>query len=101
LKFKDERFRVIFFSVLRDTLVCENIDIGTKIAFGGQVRYKVVTEDGKLIDKSGTMSGGGRPKKGGMASNFKTEFSQEDINKFIDEKFKIMERKKQIQQAKF
>jgi len=56
-----------FYFSLKDTLVCSNIDTGTKIAFSTRERYRVVTLDGFLIEKSGTMSGGGRKKKGGMS----------------------------------
>lgn len=56
-----------FYFAIKDTLVCESIDVATKIAYGSQ-RHRVVTEKGELIEKSGTMSGGGKPRTGGMSN---------------------------------
>lgn len=44
---------------MRDTLVANNLEQGTRIAYGRQ-RYRVVTLEGGVIETSGTMSGGGR-----------------------------------------
>ncbi len=67
-----------FYFALRDTLVCDNIETATKIAYGAQ-RFKVVTKDGKLIDITGTMSGGGRVKQGLMQTNLRAEIGPEDM----------------------
>lgn len=69
----------IFYSVLRDTLVCDNIEIATEIAFKGKYRKRVATIDGKLIEITGLMSGGGLAKnlKSRMSSKFKNELSKE------------------------
>ena len=56
--------RVAFYSTLRDTLVCEDKKLASKIALDGQVRHRVVTTDGVVINTSGTMEGGGRPLSG-------------------------------------
>ena len=66
INFKDENYKVAFYYALRDTLVCKDIDTATSIGYGA-VRYRVVTLRGELIDLSGTMSGGGKPKRGGKA----------------------------------
>ena len=71
--------------MLRDTLVTDNIDMANEIAFG-QVRRRVVTRDGKLIEPNGVMSGGPKPRKGGMSSKFKSELSNEEILHFNKEK---------------
>ena len=60
-------YKIAFYFALKDTLVCPNIDTGTEIAFSTRKLFRVVTLDGYLIEKSGTMSGGGRKKKGGMS----------------------------------
>lgn len=39
--------------------MAENLEQATRIAFSPQRRWRVVTLDGKLVDTSGTMSGGG------------------------------------------
>ena len=63
---------------MKDTLVTEHIDTATRIAYG-QVRHRVVTLGGELIEKSGTMSGGGKPRKGGMGNTIVHEYSEEQI----------------------
>jgi TolA-binding protein len=56
--------------VLQNTLVAKDLAQANRIAFGKR-RWRVVTLDGKLIDTSGTMSGGGnRVAKGAMSSRF-------------------------------
>ncbi|KAK5646128.1 hypothetical protein RI129_004592 [Pyrocoelia pectoralis] len=55
----DERIRPAFYYALRDTLVANDLDQATRIAYGRQ-RYRVVTLSGQLIETTGTMSGGGR-----------------------------------------
>lgn len=52
IKFKNEEYKTAFYFALRDTLVCQDIDTATKIAYGQQ-RFRVVTLDGKLIELSG------------------------------------------------
>jgi structural maintenance of chromosome 4 len=69
INIRDVKFMDAFYFALRDTLVCETLDIGSKIAYG-QTRYRVVTLKGEMIEKTGTMSGGGRPRKGGMSTFF-------------------------------
>ena len=63
-----EEYKVAFFSQLRDTLVCDDLDIATKIAYG-QFRHRVITLDGNLIETTGIMSGGGKVRKGGMQTS--------------------------------
>eukprot|EP01094_Clydonella_sp_ATCC50884_P020685 TRINITY_DN4347_c0_g2_i1.p1 TRINITY_DN4347_c0_g2~~TRINITY_DN4347_c0_g2_i1.p1 ORF type:complete len:1334 (+),score=421.86 TRINITY_DN4347_c0_g2_i1:39-4004(+) len=63
-----EDIRPAFYFALRDTVVAANIDDATAIAYSGK-NLRVVTQDGAVIDQSGTMSGGGnRVQKGGMRS---------------------------------
>lgn len=50
---------VAFYYALQDTLVADNLEQATRIAYGAQ-RFRVVTLKGELIELSGTMSGGGR-----------------------------------------
>ena len=57
-----EEYFDAFWHALKDTLVCEQgMAEANSIAFGKKKRYRVVTLDGKLIDLSGTISGGGAP----------------------------------------
>ena len=67
---KDQKLAPAFYQVLQNTLVAKDLTQANRIAFGGQggKRWRVVTLDGKLIDTSGTMSGGGnRVARGAMS----------------------------------
>jgi structural maintenance of chromosome 4 len=74
---KKEEYRVAFFKVFGQTLVCENIDIAKHIKFSLSNIFilildrnvRLVTLDGKQIEASGVMSGGGQPRKGGMLTS--------------------------------
>lgn len=55
----DDRVKTAFYFALRDTLVANDLDQASRIAYG-RVRHRVVTLKGELIEPSGTMSGGGR-----------------------------------------
>lgn len=79
IQFKDNNLRIAFYYALRDTLVCRDIDTATGIAYGA-VRHRVVTLKGELIDTSGTMSGGGKPKKGAMGSRLNQETGEDLIS---------------------
>ena len=67
---KEPRFAPLFFHLLNNTLVANDLDQGNRLAFGsGNRRWRVVTLDGQLIETSGAMSGGGgRPQRGRMSS---------------------------------
>lgn len=74
---KHEKFLPAFYSALRDTLAADNLKLANQAAYGSQRRYRVVTLDGKLIDTSGTLSGGGNyVHKGGM----KTKSNSSSMN---------------------
>jgi structural maintenance of chromosome 4 len=93
VKSKDPKYLPAFYSVLKDTLVANNMNQANQIAYGKQ-RWRVVTLDGKLIDKSGTMTGGGtRVAKGAMSSKFADEgVSPEKLAK-LEEDLKDKENK--------
>lgn len=65
---KEDKFRAAFYHALQDTLVATDLAQANRIAYGAR-RWRVVTLDGELIDKSGTMSGGGNSKKKGLMSS--------------------------------
>lgn len=74
---KEARFAPAFYHQLGDTLVARDLVQANRIAYGAK-RWRVVTEDGQLIDKSGTMSGGGtRVFRGAMSSKLSTDVSPE------------------------
>lgn len=76
IKCNDIKYAEAFYFGVRDTLVCEDLDQAQKIAYG-QRRFRVVSLKGDMIETSGTMSGGGKPKKGGMSSQIIQEFNEE------------------------
>lgn len=59
IQVSDEKFRVAFYHALRDTLVSKELSEATKVAYGKDRRWRVVTLKGEIIDTSGTMVGGG------------------------------------------
>jgi structural maintenance of chromosome 4 len=61
IRVSDPSVRTAFYHVLGDTLVATDMEQAPKVAYGA-VRYRVVTLNGELIEKVGTMSGGGRNK---------------------------------------
>jgi structural maintenance of chromosome 4 len=81
IKAKDEKFRPAFYHSLQNTLVARDLAQANRIAYGAK-RWRVVTLDGQLIDKSGTMSGGGNTvKKGLMSSKLVADISKEQVAK--------------------
>ncbi|KAI9052431.1 hypothetical protein LZ554_003777 [Drepanopeziza brunnea f. sp. 'monogermtubi'] len=81
IKAKDDKFLPAFYHSLQNTLVAKDLDQANRIAYGAK-RWRVVTLDGQLIDKSGTMSGGGNTvKKGLMSSKLVADTSKEQVAK--------------------
>ncbi|WIA08081.1 hypothetical protein OEZ85_007544 [Tetradesmus obliquus] len=63
----DPKLRLAFWYALRHTLVADNLDQASRIAYGTRDKRfsRVVTMAGQLIAESGTMSGGGGKLRGG------------------------------------
>lgn len=79
IKAKDEKFRPAFYHSLQNTLVAQDLTQANRIAYGAR-RWRVVTLNGQLIDKSGTMSGGGNTvKKGLMSSKLIADTSKDQV----------------------
>jgi structural maintenance of chromosome 4 len=81
IKVRDEKFRTAFYFALRDTVVAQDIDQATRIAYTPP-RYRVVTLQGQVIELAGAMSGGGNQvARGGMSSTLSSEpISKEELN---------------------
>lgn len=98
---REEKFVPAFYSVLRDTLVSRDLAQANRVAYGKK-RFRVVTLDGKLIDISGTMSGGGNHVVRGLmkVSQNKNEnfeiYSPEDVAQL---EHSLTEREKNFQIA--
>jgi structural maintenance of chromosome 4 len=89
---KDEKFSPAFYSVLQDTLVADNMRQANNIAYGHK-RWRVVTLDGKLIEKSGAMTGGGnRQLRGAMSSMFKDDGVSAEVVADLERERDILER---------
>lgn len=54
IRVEDERVLPAFYYGLRNTLVANDLDQATRIAFGQQ-RFRVVTLDGQLIELAGEL----------------------------------------------
>ena len=54
IRVKDECFRPVFYFALRDTLVADDLEQATRIAYG-RTRHRVVTLAGQLIETSGIL----------------------------------------------
>ena len=81
IKYKNQRLAAAFYFALRDTLVAPDLKTASGVAYGN-TRHRVVTINGELIEVSGTMSGGGKPKRGGMSNKDSgEEYSQDYINR--------------------
>ncbi|XP_033759958.1 structural maintenance of chromosomes protein 4-like isoform X2 [Pecten maximus] len=80
VKTKDDSYLPAFYFALRDTLVANDLEQATRIAYG-KTRYRVVTLQGQLIDQSGTMSGGGKSVcKGRMGSAVVADVDPKELN---------------------
>jgi structural maintenance of chromosome 4 len=86
VKAKHDKFRPAFYNVLQNTVVANDLEHANRIAYGAK-RWRVVTVDGQLIDKSGTMSGGGTAKaKGKMSSKLVAETTKQQVEKLEAER---------------
>lgn len=98
VKPKHDKFRSAFYSVLQNTLVAHDLKQANRIAYGAK-RWRVVTLDGQLIDKSGTMSGGGtRVAKGGMSSKLAADVSKDQVAKLEADRDALEQNYAELQQ---
>lgn len=97
----DEAFRKCFYYALRDTLVTDSMDDAKKIAFG-KVRRRIVTLDGKLIEKSGLMSSSDKGEIGlGKAQRYEKEILQlESAVKEMEEHQRVLRRRREELESK-
>ncbi|KAG5365215.1 Structural maintenance of chromosomes protein 4 [Yarrowia sp. C11] len=61
----EPQFIPVFYAAMGETLVAKDLDQANRIAYSGG-RYRVVTLQGQLIARSGTMAGGGHVKRVGL-----------------------------------
>ncbi|KAG9294199.1 hypothetical protein G9A89_021558 [Geosiphon pyriformis] len=97
---KDKKFAQAFFNALRNTLVAHNLGQANRLAFGRQ-RWRVVTLDGKLIDTSGTMTGGGtKIMRGAMSSKFVPDVTSTSVEALLREQNRCEEKWKKLQEER-
>ncbi|KAF3827267.1 hypothetical protein GH733_002753, partial [Mirounga leonina] len=100
VKVKDEKIRQAFYFALRDTLVADNLDQATRVAYQKDRRWRVVTLQGQIIEQSGTMTGGGsKVMKGRMGSSV-VEISEEEVNRMESQLERDSQKSVQIQEQK-
>lgn len=101
VKVKDEKLKLAFFATLGNTIVASDLDQATRIAYSAASEFRrVVTLDGALFEKSGTMSGGGsKPRGGKMGTSIRESISEEavanaenDLNKLVDQLNRLREK---------
>ncbi|KAH8392298.1 hypothetical protein KR215_005479, partial [Drosophila sulfurigaster] len=86
VRVEDERVKTAFYMALRNTLVADDLEQGTRIAYGRE-RFRVVTLRGEIIEQTGTMSGGGnRPIRGKMGTEVRTKTAQSADNSHCSQK---------------
>eukprot|EP00746_Dinoflagellata_sp_MGD_P162869 gnl/MRDRNA2_/MRDRNA2_90612_c0_seq1.p1 gnl/MRDRNA2_/MRDRNA2_90612_c0~~gnl/MRDRNA2_/MRDRNA2_90612_c0_seq1.p1 ORF type:complete len:1426 (-),score=448.19 gnl/MRDRNA2_/MRDRNA2_90612_c0_seq1:155-4123(-) len=77
-------YKVAFFFALQHTLVANDLDHASRIAYQGKKVWRVVTLQGQLIDASGTMSGGGgQVQSGGMKASV-CQYSPDEVKSIIE-----------------
>ncbi|XP_066381588.1 structural maintenance of chromosomes protein 4-like [Miscanthus floridulus] len=93
VKVKDEKLKLAFFHVLGNTVVANDLDQASRIAYTAAKEFRrVVTLGGELFEKSGTMSGGGkRVQRGMMGTAIRESFSEEAIKTAENELIKLVD----------
>ena len=92
VKFDDKRLQNAFYFALRDTLVTSNIETATKVGYG-QNRHRVVTLDGVIVEITGAMVGGGKPRRGLMgnvAMKYNNEIDEKEMKKLNEDYVKAI-----------
>lgn len=101
VKVKNKEIRQAFYFALRDTLVADNLDQATRVAYQKDRRWRVVTLQGQIIEQSGTMTGGGsKVMRGRMGSSVIVEISEEEVNKMESQLERHSKQAMQIQEQK-
>jgi structural maintenance of chromosome 4 len=57
VKVNEDKIRQAFYFALRDTLVADNLDQATRVAYQKDKRWRVVTLQGQIIEQSGKTRG--------------------------------------------
>lgn len=102
---QDPKFLPAFYSKMYNTLVASDLQEARSVAFSKSGRNKVVTLDGKVVDISGTMSGGGNRQMRGimrLASSAQSgvQYTEEEV-KHMSQDLAQQENKYQLMEVEF
>ena len=64
----DPKYRAVFQSMLGSTVIVEDLDCGIAMARRHQNRFRIVTLDGQVINRGGSMTGGSVSRSAGILS---------------------------------
>ncbi|KAF1973586.1 condensin subunit Cut3 [Bimuria novae-zelandiae CBS 107.79] len=99
VKPKDDKFKLVFYNVLQNTLVAKDLDQANRVAYGVS-RWRVVTLSGELIETAGTMSGGGnRVSKGKMSSKLAADVTSTQVAKLEQDRDALEQSYAELQQG--
>ena len=81
----ENKFKTAFYYAVQNTLVAEDLTQARRIT--ERKRLRVVTIDGKMMEVSGAMSGGGRPRRGRMGTSLQSgdETSEAQLQQLASE----------------
>ena len=85
LQIKDERCKRAYQSICGTTLLCDTVDQARQVAFGGEVRHKVIALDGTAFLKTGIITGGITSAMEQRAS----KWDSAEVGKLKEEKVKL------------
>ena len=85
IKMKNAAHKVAFYYALRDTVLAQSLEDAQSFAYKQKTRWRVVTLQGQVIELSGTMSGGGKPRKGRIlvGSAARVASNGEDLSQLV------------------
>ncbi|CAI4228664.1 unnamed protein product [Auanema sp. JU1783] len=98
IKIPQEKMKKVFYSAIRDTLVVKDLAEAKKIAQeqaskGNRNKYRFVTLNGSVMEHTGAITGGGKPKKGMMGTQVKNIDDEKNIREKLTSMSKDIEEK--------
>lgn len=102
VKMNKNEYAPLFYYALRNTLVAPDLKVANEVGYGS-FRHRVVTINGELIEPTGSISGGGVPKKGLMSnkrSNINDEISAEQLQELRSQQEKAKKKHEDLGKEK-
>ena len=91
----DKRYDEIFVSLLGRTVIAEDLDAGIAMARAYQHRFKIVTLDGQVVNRGGSMTGGSAPGSAGILSRANELTALKGRQKTMEEKLLAAQKEKE------